>query len=121
MKHQLLIVFLLGLSLFAVGVGAKATDISGTWAFSISLDGGPQNFPMTFILKQAGDKLTGTQGESQLTGTVKGNQVAITVAGKNKGGMDFKNIYNGTIESATKMSGTCEFPKGPGKWTATKK
>jgi hypothetical protein len=35
--------------------------------------------------------------------------------------MDFKNTYTGTIESATKISGTCEFPKGPGKWTASKK
>ena len=121
MKSQLLIIVLLGLALGAVGVKASATDISGTWAFSISLDGGPQNFPMTFVLKQAGEKLTGTQGEYQLTGTVKGNQVLINVAGKNKGGLDFKNTYSGTIESANKMSGTCEFPKGPGKWTATKK
>ena len=121
MRQLLLIVILIGLSLTPVGARPSATDISGTWAFSISLDGGPQNFPMTFVLKQAGDKLTGTQGESQLTGTVKGNQVVINVAGKNKGGMDFKNTYTGTIESATKMAGTCEFPKGPGKWTATKK
>lgn len=119
MKYLLLTIALLGLSLGVAS--ATETNVSGTWTFSVSLDGGPQNFPMTFVIKQEGAKLTGKQGDSQLTGSVKGNKIAITVVGKNKGGYDFKNIYTGTIESASKMAGTCEFPKGLGKWTATKK
>ena len=125
MKYQLLIIFLLGLSLGTAGAGASATDISGTWAFSVNLEGGPQNVPMTFVFKQEGEKLTGSQsggsGEPKVTGTVKGNKVAFSVEGKNRSGDPYKNTFTGAIESPTKMSGAAEFPKGPGKWTATKK
>ena len=121
MKYQLLSIFLLGLALGTIAVGASATAISGTWAFSVNLTGGPQNVPMTFVFKQEGEKLTGTQGEGKVTGTVKGNKVAFSVEGKNRSGEPYKNTYTGTIESATKMAGACEFPKGTGTWTATKK
>jgi hypothetical protein len=125
MKYQLLIILLLGLSLVATGAGAGAADISGTWAFSVSLDGGPQNFPMTFVFKQQGEKLTGSQssgtGEPKVTGVVKGNKVEFSVEGKNRSGEPYKNTFTGAIESPAKMSGACEFPKGPGKWIATKK
>jgi hypothetical protein len=125
MKYQLLIIFLLGLSLAPVGSGAGAVNISGTWEFSISLDGGPQNFPMTFVFKQQGEKLTGSQtsgsGEPKVTGGAKGDKVEFSVEGKNRSGDPFKNTFTGVIESPTKMSGACEFPKGAGKWTATKK
>ena len=125
MKNQLLAVVFLGLSLTSVGAWPSATDISGTWAFSVNLDGGPQNVPMTFVFKQVGEKLTGVQsggtGEPKLTGTVKGNKVVFSVEGKNRAGDAFKNNYTGVIESPTKMSGDVEFPKGPGKWTASKK
>ena len=125
MKNQLLIVFWLGLLLGTAGAGMSATDISGTWGFSVNLEGGPQNVPMAFVFKQEGEKLTGTQssgsGEPKVTGTVKGNKVVFSVEGKNRSGDPYKNTYTGTIESPTKMTGTVEFPKGPGKWTATKK
>ena len=125
MKYQLLIVVLLGLTLGAVGVRAGAADLSGTWAFSVNLEGGPQNVPQTFVFKQEGEKLTGTQSggssEPTVTGSVKGNKVVFSVEGKNRSGEPYKNTYTGTIESPTKMTGTVEFPKGPGKWTATKK
>ncbi|HKQ75487.1 MAG TPA: hypothetical protein VJ810_17440 [Blastocatellia bacterium] len=125
MKYQLLIVFLLGLLLAPAGFRASAADISGTWAFSVSLDGGPQNFAMTFVFKQAGEKLTGSQtsgtGEPKVTGTVKGNKVEFSVEGKMRSGETYKNSFTGAIESPDKMTGGCEFPKGSGKWTATKK
>ena len=123
MKYQLLIVFLLGLSLAPAGSWAGAVDISGTWAFSVSMEDarGPQNVPSTFVLKQEGEKLTGAQGDNKVTGAVKGNKVAFNVEGKNRSGEPYKNAYNGTIESPTQMSGTVEFVKGPAKWTATKK
>ena len=125
MKYQLLIVVLLGLALGTVGAGLSATDISGTWTFSVSLEGGPQNVPMTFVFKHQGEKLTGAQtsgsGEPKVTGAVKGNKVEFSVEGKNRSGELFKNTFTGVIESPTKMSGACEFPKGSGKWTATKK
>ena len=125
MKYQLLIVTMLALALGTASALASATDISGSWAFSVSLDGGPQNVPMSFTLKQQGEKLTGSQsdasGETKVTGTVKGDKVSFSSEGKNRNGDPYKNNYAGTIESPAKMSGTCEFPKGGGKWTATKK
>jgi hypothetical protein len=125
MKHLLLTIVLLGLSLGIAGGWTSATNISGAWDFSVSLDGGPQNVPMTFVFKQEGEKLTGKQtsgsGEPKVTGSVKGNKVAFDVEGKNRSGEPYKNTFTGVIESPTKMTGACEFPKGPGKWTATKK
>ena len=100
MKYQLLIVLLLGLLLAPVGSRAGAADISGTWAFSVSLDGGPQNFPMTFVFKQQGEKLTGSQtsgsGEPKVTGAVKGNKLEFSVEGKNRSGDPFKNTFSGS-------------------------
>jgi len=125
MKYQLLIILLLGLSPGTAGAGASATDISGTWAFSINLEGGPQNVKNTFVFKQEGEKLTGDSSggfpEGKVTGTVKGHKVEFSVEGKNRSGESVRINYTGAIESLTKMSGTLEFPKGPGKWTATKK
>jgi hypothetical protein len=60
-------------------------------------------------------------GEQKVVCTVKGDKVVFSVEGKNRSGEPFKNAYTGTIESPTKMTGTVEFPKGPGKWTAVKK
>jgi len=123
MKYQLLIIFLLGLSLAPISSRAGATDISGTWEFSVSMEDarGPQNALSRFVLKQEGEKVTGAQGENKITGTVKGNKVALNVEGKNRSGDPYKNTYTGTIESPTKMSGAVEFVKGPARWTATKK
>jgi hypothetical protein len=95
-KYQLLIIFLLGLTLAPAGSSAGATDISGTWEFSVSMEDarGPQNALSRFVLKREGEKVSGAQGENKVTGT---------------------------IESPTKMSGAVEFVKGPARWTATKK
>jgi hypothetical protein len=124
-KYQLLIVILLGLWLGTNGTGASATDISGTWAFSINLEGGPQNVKNTFVFKQESAKLTGDASggfpEGKVTGTVKGNKVEFSVEGKNSSGESVRINYTGTIEAPTKMSGTLKFPKGPGTWTAIRK
>lgn len=126
MKCQLMIVVLLGLSLMPAGAGASATDISGTWIFTCSRDGAPRTVDVTFVIKQEGEKLSGTfsgpTGEYQITGTVGGNKLAISYEVTNKSTMTVK--WNGTIESPTKMTGTVEWIGGgvpPGKWTATKK
>jgi hypothetical protein len=80
---------------------------------------------MAFAFKQRGEKLNGSQtsgsGKPKVTGAVKGNKVEFSVEGKNRSGEPFKNTFTGMIESPIKMSGDCEFPKGAGKWTATKK
>lgn len=124
MKYQLLIIFLLGLSLAPAGAGAGAADISGTWACSIDTGNGlrPNG---TLVFKQEREKLTGAlsgrSGEYKLTGTVKEAKVTfsfdITMRGQSQ---PSKVTYTGTIESTTKMAGIAEYPKGTVKWTATK-
>jgi|SRR5262245_7135581 len=128
MMSQLLIIVLLGLGLVSAIAGAKVTDISGTWEFSVTLEieRGPA-LTQTFVFKQQGEKLTGTQpdasggGDGNVTGTVKGNNVVFSVEGKNSRGNPYKCTYTGTLESSTKMTGAAETPKGSAKWTATKK
>jgi len=109
------------------GHTSAAADISGTWNFSVDLDGGGHGDPI-FVFKQKGEKLTGTYngplGEYKVTGTVTGAKAVF--------GFDFKNAdlagkatYTATIESPTKMNGTVEFIDNGGnergKWTAIKK
>src|SRR5262245_55517952 len=128
MKSNLLVVVLFGLLLGTAGAWASATDISGTWEFSVTLEieRGPA-LTQTFVFKQQGEKLTGTQpdasagGDGNVTGTVKGNKVVFGVEGKNSRGNPYKCTYTGTLESSTKMTGAAETPKGSAKWTATKK
>jgi hypothetical protein len=101
-----------------------AANLSGTWLFSVDLDGGGHGDP-TFIFKQDGDKLTGTYdgplGHQDVTGTVTGNK-AVFGFQASEDGETVKATYTATIESQTKMSGTIEFSSGEkGKWTATKK
>ena len=97
-----------------------ATDISGTWAATVQTTAG--NGSPTFVLKQDGEKLTGTYtgtfGNAPVTGTVKGNDVTLEfdVSGT-------KVKYTGKTDSAgTKMEGTCDYGgQASGTFTATKK
>jgi len=126
MKYQLLIIFLLGISLGTAGAWAGAADISGTWVFSVQV-GSHEPDNHTFVFKQEGEKLTGSTqsslfGELKVTGTVKGDKVALSIEAKTSKGHPFKATYTGTIVSPTKMSGDVEYNTAPpGKWTATKK
>src|SRR5262245_11150362 len=114
MRRQLSLAFFISLiAALPVFTGhtSAAADISGTWNFSVDLDGGGHGEP-TFVFKQEGEKLTGTYngplGEYKVTGTVTGDKAVF--------GFDFKNTdlagkakYTATIESPTKMKGTVEF------------
>jgi hypothetical protein len=123
------ILLLLALAFTLVGAAtARAitggVDLSGTWAFSVDLDNGDHGDP-TFVLKQENETLTGTYdgplGQQKVYGTVKDNKAIFGFEATNNGVTNKAN-YTGTIESATKMTGTVEFSTGrKGKWTATKK
>lgn len=132
MKQQLLIaflltVFLLGLGLTPVGTAASAPNLSGTWSLEYMGREGP--IKMTFVFKQEGEKLSGTFSgvgpypEHQVTGAVKGNKVVFGF--DLKGSMPTLTVtFKGTIESATKMTGTVGNPfcgSEGCKWTGTKK
>jgi hypothetical protein len=132
MKHQLLIICLLGLAL--VTAEGSAANISGTWTCTIDQkdDDGPMT--VTFVLKQEGEKLTGAYSDVghrdlPITGTVKGNKLEFSwefkppADSKKKGSLIV--TFAGTIVSPTKITGT--LPSGSSycaagcKWTATRK
>ena len=132
MKYQLLIGVLLGLLLAPGVAGSAAADISGTWKGAIDRPGnsyGPLD--ITFIIKQEGEKLSGTYsdgtkiGPQKITGTVKGNKTAFSwelkrPADSKKPGLTV--TFNGTLESPTKITGVIGTPycDGECKWTVTK-
>src|SRR5262245_56101636 len=133
MKYQLLIIFLLGLSLAPAAAASAAADISGTWKGAIDRPGnsfGPLD--ITFIIKQEGEKLSGSysqgnkKGEQQkITGTVKGNKVVFSYELKpppevKKPGLTVN--FNGTIESPNRITGAIGTPycDGECKWVVTK-
>jgi hypothetical protein len=63
----------------AACLGAQASDISGTWVFSITWETGAGDSQRTFALKQQGEKVTGLFlspfEEKEVTGSVTGNTV----------------------------------------------
>ena len=133
MKYQLLIIVLLGLSLAPGVTGSSAADISGTWKGAIDRPGnsyGPLD--ITFIIKQDGEKLTGTYRDGiarreprKITGTVKGSKVVFSYEltpppEVKKPGLTV--TFNGTLESPTKITGAIGNPycDGECKWVVTR-
>jgi hypothetical protein len=97
-----------------------AADLTGTWTAAVVLDAGSGT--ATFAFKQTGDSLTGTYtgtfGQSQVTGTVKGN----TVEWSFDNGQAGKVTYKGTLEGEKKIKGTVVYGEvGSGTFTAEKK
>ena len=95
-----------------------AADISGTWNASVVLDAGSGT--ATFVLKQAGDTLSGTYsgalGEAKVTGSVKGDEVEWSFENEDAG----KVVYKGTLEGG-KIKGMVEYGQlGKGTFTAEK-
>jgi len=135
MRHQLMAVLLLvvfshGFGLTPVGAEADPVNLTGTWGVQYMGSQGP--IKMTFVFKQTGEKLTGDYsgpfGPRKVTGAVKGDKVVFgwemsgNMAGP--GGPTFVVAFKGTIESATKMTGTVGNPfcgNADCNWTATKK
>jgi hypothetical protein len=97
-----------------------AADLSGTWNAKVELDGGQSGAP-TFVLKQEGEKLTGTYsgalGDAPLQGTVKGDEVVFDfeVSGA-------KIHYSGKVDKdGQKMQGNVDYGgQASGTFTATK-
>ncbi len=97
-----------------------AADVSGTWNAKVDLNG--QGGTPTFVLKQDGDKLTGTYsgalGDAPLHGTIKGNEIAFDFEGQGVGHVH----YAGKLDAdGKKMEGTCDYGgQASGTFTATK-
>ena len=110
--------------LFCLSV-ASAADVSGTWQVTVETSQGTGT--PTVILKQDGEKLTGTFnsqifGEVKIAGSVKGSAIEFGFEG-DAGGQTIKVSYKGTIESPTAMKGTAVYGGFDDKatWSATRK
>ena len=112
----------LSLNLAAVlllSLAAYAANISGTWNAKVDLGG--QGGSPTFVLKQDGEKLTGTYsgalGDAPLTGAVKGDKVTFDFDAQGAA-----VHYEGTVNTdGTEMKGTCDYGgQASGTFTAKK-
>ncbi|HEY6969603.1 MAG TPA: hypothetical protein VJA94_10390 [Candidatus Angelobacter sp.] len=98
---------------------AYATDVTGTWNAQVDLGG--QSGAPTFVLKQDGEKLTGTYsgalGDAPLKGTVKGDKISFDFDAQGAA-----VHYEGTLNAdATEMKGTCDYGgQASGTFTAKK-
>ncbi len=98
----------------------RGADLTGTWAASVVLDAG--SGIATFTFKQTGETLSGTYsgtlGEAQVTGTVKGDQAEWSFDSGQAG----KIAYKGVLDAAGKMEGSVVYGQlGAGTFTAEKK
>jgi len=82
MKSILLSLLLLAAATFAL----SATDLTGKWSGTVDLkqDGEAQTIPVIMIVKQDGDKITGTAGPEDeqhpiQNGKIDGNKVTMEV------------------------------------------
>ena len=101
---------------------AQTTNVTGEWAFNVTTDQGAGTPTITF--KQDGEKLTGKYvgqlGSSDLTGTVKGNDITFNFT-VDVQGQQAPVTYKGTVEKNT-MKGTLDIAgMVNGTFTATKK
>jgi hypothetical protein len=107
-------------TIVVLSMAAYAASISGTWNAKVDLGGGQGGAP-TFVLKQDGEKLTGTYsgalGDAPLTGTVKGNAVTFDFDAQGA-----KVHYEGKLNAeGNQMEGTCDYGgQASGTFTAKK-
>jgi hypothetical protein len=85
---------------------AAKIDVTGKWTFNVETSAGSGT--PTITLKQDGDKLTGHYsgqlGEADLTGTVKGQEIAFKF-GVDAQGNNLDCTYSGTIEGKDSLKG----------------
>jgi hypothetical protein len=110
-----------GLVVIELPASATAANITGTWDVTIHYPPPDGDYLATYVLKQDGEKITGTYhgmyGPADVTGTIKANDVtmSVTVHGSTA-------HFSGEVTSATKMNGTVTGTSDqPRKWSAEKK
>lgn len=86
----------------ARGAAQAKVDVTGKWAFNVETSAGAG--APTFTFKQDGEKLTGhytgTFGEADLTGTVKGAEITFSFTVDAQGNQ-LKETYTGTVDKDT--------------------
>jgi hypothetical protein len=115
-------IIVVGVVLFAPYTNAQAAkvNVTGKWLFNVETGAGSGTPTMTFT--QDGEKLTGKYqgqfGEADLTGTVKGQDIAFSFNVDAQGtAVNFK--YTGTIENKDALKGKVDIVGlGEGTFTA---
>ncbi len=108
----------------AARAGQAKFDVTGTWVFEVTTAQGSGT--PTVTLKQDGETLTGhyssgTLGEADLTGTVKGADISFTFTADLQG-QSAPVSFTGTVESDTAMKGSLDIASMlPGTFTGKKK
>ena len=114
-------VMLLGSASVASAQDTTRVDLTGTWAFTVTYEGG-QGSP-TVRLTKKGDSLTGLYisqafGELDIKGTVKGREFSFGFT-TSAGGDPFSMTFNGTAESNEALKGSLDMgTMGSGSFTA---
>lgn len=109
------------LAIAATAAGGQQ-NVTGTWKVTVESQAGTGN--PTVVLKQEGEKLTGTYkgqlGEAPLEGTLKGNDITFSFK-VNVQGQDLQVDYVGTVEGGKTMKGKVKLGDfGEGTFTGTK-
>ena len=90
----------------ALAAQASKVDVTGKWMFNVETAAGSGT--PTITLKQDGDKLTGHYsgqlGEADLTGTVKGQEIAFKFSVDAQGN-NLDCTYTGTVEGKDALKG----------------
>jgi hypothetical protein len=101
--------------------GGSKIDVTGKWAFSVETSAGAGAPTMNF--KQDGEKLTGhytgTFGEADLTGTVKGADIAFSFS-VDAQGTKISEVYTGTVDKDAMKGKIVIEGLGEGTFTAKK-
>jgi len=96
----------LAIATAALAGQASKVDVTGKWMFNVETAAGSGT--PTITLKQDGDKLTGHYsgqlGEADLTGTVKGQEIAFKFTVDAQGN-NLDCTYTGTIEGKDALKG----------------
>ena len=110
---------LVAATVLIAAVAAHAANLTGTWNAKVVL--GDQGGTPTFVLKQDGEKLTGTYsgalGDAPVTGTIKGNAVVFDFEASGA-----KIHYEGKLNAeGTTIEGSVDYGgQASGTFTATK-
>jgi hypothetical protein len=110
-----------GLVSIELPASAASADITGEWEVTIHYLPDDSDYRAAYVLQQEGEKITGTYhgmyGPADVTGTIKSNDVALSVTVKGS-----TAHFSGKLISATKMSGTVTGTSDKvRKWSAEKK
>jgi hypothetical protein len=103
---------------------AAPANVTGTWELTICYEPDDRDYTARYVLKQEGEKITGTYhgmyGPAEVSGTIKANAVTLRVTVQSLTAITAN--FSGKVTSATKMAGTVTGTSDkPRQWSAEKR